>query len=78
MVSLIGYSKVSQFWIFVRGARSGSRFLPLGYGTEYISPPEICGFRKESRKGNRQSITIHSLGYENLKMGLGPRIYNGA
>ena len=55
MVSLIGYSKVSQFcFFFVKGARSGSRFLPLGYETEYISPPEI---RKESKKGNRQSIT---------------------
>ena len=63
--------KLASFVLFfVTGARSGSQFLPLESGTEYISPHEFFGFRKESRKGNRQSITIRSLGYENLKTGL--------
>ena len=46
--------KLASFVLFfVTGARSGSQFLPLESGTEYISPHEIFGFRKESRKGNR-------------------------
>ena len=37
MVSLKGDSKVSQFWgFFITGARFGSRFLPLGYGTSTL------------------------------------------